>query len=181
MTSACSNWARRIKGKEENYLETDHLSLYVTGQEQETNWKEKSRPVDIFYMKGLCSRVLRLVGVNNFSFEIASREKMRISIDVFHHKKIIATVGSVDHQTLSRFDIRQPVYFVDLYWQDILGLIRNLQVDVAELPKQLPVHRDLAMIVERSTAYGTVEKTIHTVGLDKLKRVQLLIYLKVIN
>ena len=161
------------KGKEGAYLEADHLSLYVTGQERDTNWKEKSRPIDIFYIKGLTDRVLRLAGINEFSFEVAQHEKMRTSIDVIHHRKVIGTIASIDHQTLSKFDIRQPVYFIDLRWQEIMTAIKNLQVEIADLPKQLPVHRDLAMIVEKTTTYGTVEKTIHTIGLEKLKQVQL--------
>ncbi len=161
------------KGKEGHYLEKDHLSLYVTGQEKETHWKEKSKPVDIFYMKGLADRLLKLVGIENFNFEISSHEKMRAAMDLIFHRKIIGTIGSVDHETQSKFDIRQPIYFLDLYWQDILVLVKTAQVNVAELPRQLPVYRDLALIVEKATSYGVVEKTIRTIGLEKLKQVQL--------
>jgi len=161
------------KTKNSNYVETDHLSIYVSGQERDTNWKEKSRPIDIFYMKGLTDRILRLVGINQFSYETATLEKMRTTVNVIHHKKVIATIASVDHQTLSKFDIRQPVYFIDLRWQDIMAAVKTLQVRIAELPKQLPVHRDLAMVVEKATTYNSVEKTIQTIGLEKLKEVQL--------
>jgi len=160
-------------GKDGNYLEADHLSLYVTGQAEETNWKEKSKPVDIFYMKGMADRLMKLLGIRNFIFEIASREKMRVSMDLVQNKKIIATIGSIDHQTLSRFDIRQPVYFLDMHWQEALASIKAIDQEITELPKQLPVHRDLAMIIEKSTSYGTVEKAIQTIGLEKLKQVQL--------
>jgi len=161
------------KTKNSNYVETDHLSIYVSGQERDTNWKEKSRPIDIFYMKGLTDRILRLVGINQFSYETATLEKMRTTVNVIHHKKVIATIASVDHQTLSKFDIRQPVYFIDLRWQDIMAAVKTVQVRIAELPKQLPVHRDLAMVVEKATTYNSVEKTIQTIGLEKLKEVQL--------
>ena len=98
---------------------------------------------------------------------------MRTTVNVIHHKKVIANIASVDHQTLSKFDIRQPVYFIDLRWQDIMAAVKTVQVRIAELPKQLPVHRDLAMVVEKATTYNSVEKTIQTIGLEKLKEVQL--------
>ena len=41
------------------------------------------------------------------------------------------------------------------------------------LPKQLPVYRDIAMIVKRSLPYEDVEKSISHIGLNKLKKVQL--------
>ena len=160
-------------GKDGNYIESDHLSLYVTGQAEETNWKEKSKPVDIFYMKGLADRLLQLLGVKNFKIEIGTQEKMRIAINLIYNKKTIGTIGSVDHQTLNRFDVRQPVYYLDLRWQEIMSLIKSMQLNIAELPKQLPVYRDLAMVVDKSTSYGNVEKTIQTIGLEKLKQVQL--------
>ncbi|HYJ38843.1 MAG TPA: phenylalanine--tRNA ligase subunit beta, partial [Chitinophagaceae bacterium] len=160
-------------GKNGNYLESDHLALYITGQAQETNWKEKSKPVDIFYMKGLADRLLKLLGIHHYTLETGVQEKMRVSISLIFNKKTVATIGSVDHQTLSRFDIRQPVYFLDLLWQEIMLLIKPNEQPISELPKQLPVHRDLAMVLEKATPYGMVEKTIHTIGLDKLKQVQL--------
>ena len=160
-------------GKDGSYIETDHLSLYVTGQAEETNWKEKSKPVDIFYMKGLADRLLQLLGIRHFRFETGTREKMRTAINLLYNKKFVGTIGSVDHQTLNRFDIRQPVYFLDLHWQEIMDLIKSQQLNISELPKQLPVYRDLAMVVDKITTYGNVEKTIQTIGLEKLKQVQL--------
>src|SRR5206468_12103611 len=125
------------------------FTLYVSGQLQDTNWKEKSRAVDIFYLKGLADRVLRLLGLNQFSFEPGSNEKLKQTINVIYHKKIIAVMGSVEHSTLSKFDIRQPVFFLDVMWQEILAVIKSMTVQVLALPKQLPVHRDLAMVVEK--------------------------------
>lgn len=162
-----------FKSKDGQYLEADHLSLYVTGQLYDTTWKEKSKPSDIFYLKGLADRILKLLGIQQVLFESYSDENMKQCLQVIYHKKVIATVGSVNHATLSKFDIRQPVYFLDIMWQEIMGFIKSISVQVQELPKQLPVHRDLAMVVEKSTAYSVIEKTIRTIGLSKLRDVQL--------
>ena len=160
-------------GKDGHYIETDHLALYITGQAEDTSWKEKSKPVDIFYMKGLADRLLQLVGVRNFKFETGSQEKMRVAINLVAYKKTIGTIGSVDHQTLNKFDVRQPVYVLDLKWQEIMELIKSAQPNIEELPRQLPVYRDLALVVDKATSYGNVEKAIQTIGLQKLKQVQL--------
>jgi phenylalanyl-tRNA synthetase beta chain len=161
------------RSKDGHYLEADHLTLYVTGQVLDTSWKEKSKPSDIFYMKGLADRILRLLGVNQFAFEASTNDKLRQSVNIIYHKKTIATIGSVQHATLSKFDVRQPVFFLDIMWQEVLLLTKTMLVQVLELPKQLPVHRDLAMVVGKSMAYGSIEKTIRTIGLSKLKEVQL--------
>jgi phenylalanyl-tRNA synthetase beta chain len=51
--------------------------------------------------------------------------------------------------------------------------VQNLDRGVKELPKQLPVHRDLAMVVNKSLRYGQVEESIRKIGLNKLQQVQL--------
>src|ERR1700730_7390905 len=135
-----------LTGKDEKFLEEEHLSLYVTGQLSETSWKEKSKPADIFFMKGIANRLLQLVGLKNFEFKPGSADKLKVSIDITQNKKKIGLLGAVDHQTGNLFDIRQPVYFLDLHWQEILTLIKSSPIEINELPKQLPVHRDLAMV-----------------------------------
>jgi phenylalanyl-tRNA synthetase beta chain len=162
-----------LKEKDAHYVEKDHLSVYVSGQALDTQWKEKSKPSDIFLLKGLADRILKLLGVDGISFEALTNPRMKQSINIIHHKKIVGSIGSVDHSTLSRFDIRQPVFFLDLFWNDLLHLIKSTVARVTELPKQMPVHRDLAMVVEKSTPYATIQKTIQKVGLQKLKDVQL--------
>ena len=43
----------------------------------------------------------------------------------------------------------------------------------SELPRQVPVNRDLALIVEKSLPFETIEKVVNGIGLEKLRRVQL--------
>ncbi|HYC28560.1 MAG TPA: phenylalanine--tRNA ligase subunit beta, partial [Chitinophagaceae bacterium] len=95
------------------------------------------------------------------------------ALTVYLGHQPLAVFGSVDRQTLNRFSIRQPVFYADLDWQRIIQNARDKEAAVNELPKQLPVHRDLAMVVSKSLPYGEVEKSIHKIGLGKLQQVQL--------
>jgi len=106
-------------------------------------------------------------------YERSSAEKLNPALKIVYRKKEIGSFGVVNSATLGKFDIRQPVYFIDLDWQEMLIYIKAATSKVDELPKQLPVHRDLAMVVEKSLPYGEVERSIHTIGLKKLKQVQL--------
>lgn len=42
-----------------------------------------------------------------------------------------------------------------------------------ELPRQLPVQRDLAIIVSNTIPYGAIERTVGSIKLDKLKGMHL--------
>ncbi len=79
----------------------------------------------------------------------------------------------MDSDILRKFDIRQPVFFADIYWDHLLELAAENNIVFSELPKQNPVNRDLALIVEKSLPFETVEKAVHGIGLQKLSGVQL--------
>jgi phenylalanyl-tRNA synthetase beta chain len=55
----------------------------------------------------------------------------------------------------------------------LLKQTANQALKVKELPKQLPVRRDLAMIVPKSLPFAEVETTVKKVKLDKLQTIQL--------
>jgi len=87
---------------------------------------------------------------------------------------VVATLGAVNKHTLAIFDIKQPVWFADINWSRVLQLLsQRTDIQATELPKQLPVHRDLALVVPKATAYDTLEKTIQKIKLDKLQGIQL--------
>jgi phenylalanyl-tRNA synthetase beta chain len=46
-------------------------------------------------------------------------------------------------------------------------------IEFSELPRQLPVHRDLAMVVGKSLSYEKVEQAVRGARLDKLREVKL--------
>jgi phenylalanyl-tRNA synthetase beta chain len=54
-----------------------------------------------------------------------------------------------------------------------LELASGKSTEFRELPRQLPVYRDLAMIVDKSLPYENVEKAVWGVHLDKLQEVKL--------
>ncbi len=54
-----------------------------------------------------------------------------------------------------------------------MSMISKDATKVTELPKQLPVRRDLAMIVPKTLPYADVESTVKKVKLDKLQGIQL--------
>ena len=75
-------------------------------------------------------------------------------------KEVIAALGSVSKQELNRFDIKQEVLFADIHWKSVFEKSMGRPVNVEALPNQLPVYRDLAMVVPVSLAYRDVETAI---------------------
>jgi phenylalanyl-tRNA synthetase beta chain len=154
------------------YEEVQHLSMYITGQANEGSWKAKPVETDLYYIKGVVQKVFQLLGLK-IELKAGTSPKLENVLTITAGNQLLGVLGSVGKQTLNRFSIRQPVYYADLIWHRILLNLQDRDARISELPKQLPVHRDLAMVVSKSLPYGDVERSIHSLGLSKLTQVQL--------
>jgi len=155
------------------YQETMHLCLYLTGLLQEDSWKGKSIPTDFYYAKGVCERIFPILGLQTPDWEPLDHPKLQDGLKLSHEGKTLLELGSVRPDVLKRFDCKQEVFFADFRWDSLLALALRKKIEFRELPRQLPVYRDLAMIVDQSLPYERVEKTIRNVKLDKLQEVKL--------
>lgn len=155
------------------YTETDHLCLYVTGNKTIGTWKEKAAATDFYYIKGVVNSVLQLMGIRKADWSPLTHEKLQEGLQVTRGREVFAEIGVVHPSELKHFDIKQPVYYADLNWDLLLKAVQGAELKATELPRQLPVYRDLAMIVPSGLAYAEVEKTVKTVRLDKLQEMKL--------
>lgn len=155
------------------YTETNHLCLYLTGPVSEDGWKGKGKPVDFYYIKGLCDRIFRLLGMDLPGWQPLRHPKLTSGLEISTDNRLLLEAGSVNPALLKQFDIRQEIFFVDLNWDVLMELASGKNIEFRELPRQLPVYRDLAMIVDRSLPYEKVEKAIRSTRLDKLREVKL--------
>mgnify|MGYP001041092735 CR=1 FL=1 len=156
------------------YGEQEHLCLYVTGNRQEDGWKTKGEKADIYYLKGIATRVLQLTGQADLSFVPGAAEGLEETLEIKNRKgKHLATLGSVGNARLERFGIRQGVWFADFNWPVLLKEATEHQISFTELSRQLPVHRDLSIVIPKGLHYDKVEKTVKSIRLDKLKDIRL--------
>jgi phenylalanyl-tRNA synthetase beta chain len=155
------------------YRETNHCCLYLTGPLREDSWKGKGKEVDLYYVKGLCERIFPILGLEKPDWEPLQHAKLRSALIVKKDGRILLELGSVKPELLKRFDCKQEVFFADLRWDSLMELALKNKIEFRELPRQLPVYRDLAMIVDQSLPYDRVEKAIRGVKLDKLQEVKL--------
>lgn len=154
------------------YNEEAHLSLYFTGQLAETSWKEKGKPVDIYYVKGIAESILQNLGIKNYAFENTSNKELENGLEVNLNGTRLLQFGKVNKALQSKFDIKQPVFFVDLYWDEVLKQAVQ-KIQYKGVSKYPAVERDLAMVVSKSMKYAEVEERITKLKLGKLQQVKL--------
>ncbi|HMG68483.1 MAG TPA: phenylalanine--tRNA ligase subunit beta, partial [Chitinophagaceae bacterium] len=155
------------------YIETEHLCLYTTGNIQENNWRHKPGKTDFYFLKGVVTSLLKLLGVQPGHAEAFTNKKLSPALQIRINGSVIVQFGSVHLSTLNRFDIKQPVYFADLNWNALLAEATKTEIKIEEISKFPVMHRDLAMIVHVQTKYDEAVRTVQKLNPDHLKDVSL--------
>jgi phenylalanyl-tRNA synthetase beta chain len=162
------------------YTETNHLCLYVTGQTGADSWKGKGSKSDVYFLKGLCAHILGLMGIRELEWKDGVGETSSIGagklVNGLHVEcggVRVLSMGRVDARVGRSLDVKGDVEFADLDWDALVEIAETSRVEFRELPKQLPVLRDLALVVDRGLPFERVEKAIRGLRLEKLQDLHL--------
>ena len=156
-----------------DYHEGEKLCVVITGNKNESSWKEKSISSDFYYLKGVVISILNLLGIKPDSIEPLEVAKLDNHIVFKLAGQIIGGAGEANKNALAKFDIKQPVFFAGLNWQLLSDISSKQKTTIKELPRFPAVQRDIAMIVPKQLQYEEVEKTVRKIGLDKLQNIKL--------
>lgn len=154
------------------YNEVNHLCLYLTGQLNENSWKNKSKASDIFYLKGVAEAILSNLGLTYDGFDGSATNELQSALSIQLNGEKILEMGRVHAGLASKFDMKQPVFFADFFWDGILKHAGR-QVQFKEISKYPSVERDLAMVVPKWMKYQEIRDRIEKLTLNKLKDVRL--------
>jgi phenylalanyl-tRNA synthetase beta chain len=159
------------------YSEPEHLCLYITGNNNEEGWRAKPTASDFYVLKGIVAKVMQSLGISIDSFEtllpIATYNKFEYGLHGKINGEVVLQIAGVNKKILSRFDIKQSVFFADLNWNIISKIAADNKPAFNQIPKVPAVQRDLALIVPSQLAYEEVEKTVQRIKLNKLQGVKL--------
>ena len=113
------------------------------------------------------------MGLTAPGWEPLRSPKLNMGLSIAVKGETIMEAGLVSPSLLRQFDIKQDLYFADVRWQKLLSLASGKDISFRELPRQLPVQRDLAMIVAKTLTFEKVEKAIQSARVEKLQEIKL--------
>ena len=131
------------------------------------SWKEKSRDMDFFDLKGIVELFLASLGVKDYKIENVESTifKSNMSINIKVDGKIVGVFGEVKAETAKRFNIKQRVYIAEMFAEDLLKYA-NLDRKFTALPLYPSARRDISMLVDDSVSasdiLGVIEKNGNT-------------------
>ena len=128
--------------------EVMHLSIGICGNKP-GNWKEKSRDLDFFDLKGIIEILIEHLGVRDYRIEKIDspslKENMASAINA--HGKACGVFGEVKEEVARKFDIKRKVYIAEISLDDLLICV-NLKKIFSASPKYPSIKRDIAILLD---------------------------------
>lgn len=158
---------------EAGYEEKKHLSLYISGDTASVAWNKKAEKADYYFVKGICERILAVAGISNAVFEQADVADMEMVAAIKVKNKTIGLLGSVADPVLKIFGIKQPVFFADIFWEELLETRKTKGFAYTEVSKYPAVQRDLALLLDKEITYAQIRKAVSGLNIAQLQTIKL--------
>jgi len=155
------------------YIENNHLSIYVTGNTNPDSWKEKGKEIDFYFIKAIFEKIINVLGLKVDSYSASENMDLSNNLQAIIKNIISAEIGMVSKKKLENFDIKQPVFYADLHWDDLLNINKKINIQHKDITKYPAVNRDLAIIVNKNLSFEALEKTTNNIRINKLKAISL--------
>ena len=158
------------------FAENDRIAMFVTGKNHDTVWNEAAKENDFFYLKNIFENLLVKLRfpIAKLSTEITNSDsRFAEALSYVVDGKCLATIGEVHPKVTRYFDIKQTVCFADVDAALLYDTMYKNQISFKPLPLYPAVKRDLALVVDSSVSYDTLEKIAYKYGSKLLKKVTL--------
>jgi phenylalanyl-tRNA synthetase beta chain len=164
----------------ERPLETERLGIVATGARNEDDWQAATSSnggarIDFYDVKGAVESVAEAIGLPALEFEPdktcdflhpGRRAEIRLSDEA------IGVMGQLHPRIAARYKFKQPVFVADLNLRMLLLADRS-KVRYHPLPKFPAVVRDLALLINTSVLFASVERAIEGLKIPELVGVKL--------
>ncbi|MDP4268044.1 MAG: phenylalanine--tRNA ligase subunit beta [Bacteroidota bacterium] len=169
-----NNKADKTSSVTEKYIETVHLSVWITGLVNSPSWNKPKQQTDFFCLKETIENILKKAGIGDYTInETTNNNIFDFAVEYKVFNESIGMIGKLNKHIQKPFDIEHPVFFADLLWEKLINLSDKNVIRYTELPKFPTVRRDLALLIDSNTKFSDIEKLAFDTERKLLKKVNL--------
>lgn len=158
------------------YQERIMMSMFVTGKLGEDNWEGKAAAADFFYLRNMIDNFLERINFPMEKVQLVTDSEPRMFAQHVSYKvgdQMPVHVGVLRGDILRDFDLKKPVYYAEIDMMMLNGLVNTRPVEYQAINTFPAVRRDLALVVEKSVSYDTLEKIGYKYASKLLKQINL--------
>lgn len=141
------------------YVECQKLALWITGQQEKTNWIRQLGDVSLESLRAVIDQLLNRSGITFPTYKEITHGFYKQAVDVQCQGISVAVFGQIKPEILEYFSIDQPVFGGELYW-DKLGLMGDFSVHCKPVSKFPFVQRDLSLWIDQKVTYQDIVDSI---------------------
>lgn len=167
------------KAEEQNvtkkYNERQQLAIYLTGRKEEESWKNTGSNIDFFDLKKTVHSILIRLGIKekDITAEPLSGKSIPQGLRLIVRQKNVAEFGIISNSLNKQFDLKYPVYFASLNWDDLIKICGNNKITFTEISRYPEVRRDLALVLNNETTFADIQRIANQYGKKILRKVNL--------
>ncbi|NUQ81159.1 MAG: phenylalanine--tRNA ligase subunit beta [Bacteroidetes bacterium] len=159
---------KRLPGYTENRI----LAIALTGDFLEQNWNQPVRKSSFFDLKSVVMSVTGLWHLQqSLQAEPQADSVYSNGMVLLANGKRVASLGELRPELTGFYDCRNPVYVAEIYL-DLLDDLSRLTPRYRELPRFLPVEKDLAFWVDKTVPADKLIATIRESERDWIQDVR---------
>ncbi len=150
---------RTYRNAKNGAVETETLSITLTGDRYREGWRTKPRRTELADVKEEVEAILVRAGLLSAS---TWEPHERPLLDHAHVLRVsgrrVAVLGEVSPTVLKMHDVGQPVFHAEVDEQALLEACLQQQVAYADIPKFPGVRRDLSLLLDGVVQFGALKK-----------------------
>lgn len=167
-------FGRTYRKQGDQYIEQEHLTLFLTGARHQESWHHpQHKEVDFYTLKGFVRLVLERLGLDTYQESPVQEERFNSALRYHRGKQTLVEFGRLPGSWVKQMGIRSAVWYADFNWDQLLRALRNSSLSVKALNKYPSIRRDLALVVDEGLKFADIERIANKVGKKLLQEVNL--------
>jgi phenylalanyl-tRNA synthetase beta chain len=159
--------------EKDQFQEMERCCLVITGQKQESSWRQGATASDFYTLKGAVEAILKGLGLNTSEQKLEPSTTLSYGIAWIHSKQVIGHGGEISSKILEKMGIKQPVFYAELNWNYLATQSNQQRRTIREIPRFPAVQRDLALIAPRSLTWEQIQSTVQKIRIESLQDIKL--------
>lgn len=146
-------WGKIYGKKPDKYIENERLSLVISVKQNKKHWLHSKEFFSFFALKGIVEALLKISGVPHFE-QILTEDNLLGKSILFTYKQYdLVRLGCVKKSIIEHFDIKQEVFYAEIYWEYLIKIFKVNRIVFKKLPKYPGVRRDLSILINRNISF----------------------------
>lgn len=155
-------------------VETARLSVTLTGAHSPESWQPAAKKsVDFFTLKAYVANLLQRLGISGFQETTFQEAPYQYAVKYHRGAQELVTLGAIQPAILKKMDIKNPVFFADFNFENVLKALGSNKIQFEELNKFPAVRRDLALVIDQGVTFAEIRQLATKTAKKLLKDVNL--------